>query len=74
MAKQWSAVEICVNAHSRSLKMAPFNKSHMTYCQSAIVSTSLSSYALGNYASASGPRVLGGLLKNVYPLQPDKGP
>jgi len=56
--------------------MAPFNKSYMTYYQSAIVSTSLSSYALGNYASASGPRVLGGLdcWKNVYPLQPDKGP
>jgi len=35
-------LEIWVRDHSRTVKMAPFNRSHMAFYQSSIVSTALS--------------------------------
>jgi len=40
--EQWRALEVCVDSHSRSLKMAPLRRSHTTSYQSAIVSIALS--------------------------------
>ena len=40
--KEWRDFEILVSGRLRSLKMAPFDRPHTTYCQSAIVTITLS--------------------------------
>ena len=40
--KEWSDLENQVRCHSRSLKMAPFDRPYATFCWSAIVNIALS--------------------------------
>ena len=40
--KEWRDVENQVRGHSRSLKLAPFDRSYATFCFSAIVNIALS--------------------------------
>ena len=40
--KEWRDFEILVSGRLRSLKMAPLGRPHTTYCQSAIVTVTIS--------------------------------